>query len=174
MSKRPQMPIQATQDDVHTFTSHFWNKVCDKKGKYQFATVKRWTKSLGDLSKYRVILFPVYSPGHWSLIVVRFRTRRIEWMDSMGNDGAFYTNTVWKYLQDDECQTTGKSVDDIPDWNIVTVRNCPQQNNGNDCGVFVCCYALCVTFDLPLIKTTSPFSGVIWSYPLTEGFFATL
>lgn len=168
--------LKAANKDVHAFTTHFWKKIVNDKGDYTFAEVKRWSKALGKpLAEYRLILFPVHTPGHWSLIAVTFHNRRITYCDSLNNPGAGPMKKVSNYLQDDEKQYSGKAIQDQEQWNFESVQ-CPQQDNYFDCGVFVCCFSLCLTYGLPLSTFTQsdiPFFRRHLALSIDEGMLET-
>jgi Ulp1 family protease len=39
---------------------------------------------------------------------------------------------------------------DLNDWKFSKFKNLPQQDNGYDCGVFVCMFARCISFNLEM------------------------
>ena len=143
--------LQAATEDVHVFFSHFWYRVRNNKDKYTYAAVKNWTKNV-DLFKCRLALLPIHLPGHWTLAAVRFDERTVHYYDSLYSPGDEYMKTVWMFLQD-HYKNSGRgkmSQEEKNKWRFINHPECPQQQNGYDCGVFVCCFSLCLTFGLPL------------------------
>jgi hypothetical protein len=116
--------------------------------------VARWFKDITDPHNKEKLLFPVNTPGHWSLFVVNLRDKRFEFYDSfpppVGQKnqytlGETFLGRMKKML------TTAASIDtDAKEWKqeVFVENGEPQQNNGDDCGVFVMVKALFVAADL--------------------------
>jgi Ulp1 family protease len=126
-------------------TSHLYTKLT-REGGYNFDKVKAWTtrgQRKADLFEKDVVFFPRHFGRHWTLCVAFIVKRRIEYFDSLamagGQAGAEVMQTVERYLRDYHVQERGTQLADK--WEHVDHKNnCPQQTNGNDCGVFMCCY----------------------------------
>lgn len=114
-----------------------------------YGGVSRWTRKV-DLFSYDVLLVPLHITAHWCLVVVDFRERRIAYYDSLGPP--FKTPRCLRlmrlYLEAESRQRRDRGLD----WRGWTTRvaDVPLQQNGNDCGVFVCQYAECLTRDAPI------------------------
>ncbi|KAL1443897.1 hypothetical protein MTO96_030143 [Rhipicephalus appendiculatus] len=89
--------------------------------------VSRWTRNV-DIFAFDVLLVPLHFTAHWCLVVVDFRERRIAYYDSLGPP-----------FKTPGCLTLMQRVADVP-----------LQENNNDCGVFVCQYAECLSRDAPI------------------------
>lgn len=90
-----------------------------------------------------LVLFPIHTPGvvgHFSLIVVRPQLKRVECYDSLGmshKQKLYGVYAVLKYYAGEN-----KIAVDGSAWHLQdTVNTTPRQQNGVDCGVFVCWYA---------------------------------
>ena len=84
--------------------------------------------------------------------------KRILYLDSLGSSGETYTSAVMKYISDEWKDKEKSDYSDNDKWSIEDCRNnVPQQNNGHDCGVFVCMYAhlLSLNFELNFDQTHS-------------------
>ena len=91
--------------EIYTFNTHFYHKL-SKSG---FEGVRKWTKKVYltqlititvthiqrfeqiDIFECKLILIPVHSGCHWSLVVVDCRKEEIEYYDSLGGNGTFCT-----------------------------------------------------------------------------------
>ena len=118
------------------YSSHFLAKFA--AGGYP--VVSRWSKRQapgGDIFALDKIGIPVNCGGvHWVAIVVYVQERRIQFHDSLCGDGREYLLMVLSYLENEHQQ---KKKEPLPGpWTLVQVSDSPEQNNGNDCGVFTC------------------------------------
>ena len=91
------------------------------------------------------------SDVHWVLCVIFLRTKTIECYDSLGVGRGY---DIAKHLRDfikDELKTK-KNTDLVEsEWTLkCTQADTPQQDNGNDCGVFTCIAADYIAADEPL------------------------
>ena len=141
--------IRAALDDLHVFSTHFWNRMQDR---YQYEHVQNYTKHLDKkLFRYRVALFPIHWPGHWTLGVIQFAQQKIHYLDSCGGKGDEYTAKLLQYLRDEWEHAYGHPMpeEEAAKWTCQKWGgSCPQQKNGCDCGVFVCSFALCMAYDV--------------------------
>lgn len=106
---------------------------------YGECAVRRWTKSI-DLLKYDKLFFPIHCGGdHWSLAVICMSRGEISHYDSLNRNGTIYLNALKQWIYDVFNDKHHK----IPhsSWQLLQCKDCPQQNNGCDCGVFtlLCC-----------------------------------
>ncbi|KAJ2233396.1 hypothetical protein IWW45_004216, partial [Coemansia sp. RSA 485] len=95
----------------------------------------------------RVAFIPIFGDGHWSLLVYRSEKNKLpeflHFNSYLNSTRAHHTqcartaliNLLYVFRENDPDMTISKE-----SYKLV-VKNCPQQNNGNDCGVFVCMYA---------------------------------
>jgi hypothetical protein len=110
-------------------------------GVYDYSRVAKWTSRgtrKADLFDKDLVFFPRNISGtHWTLCVAYIVERRIEYLDSMGNDGAQCMEHVLQYLADEHADKKNSPLD-ISTWISMSHRgSCPQQLNTNDCGVFM-------------------------------------
>ena len=101
----------------------------------------RWRRlcSFFDCDK---VLFPIHFPGHWSLACVNLRDHRLEYYDSLmcSRRKLLVMNTLRDFLQGLHQKLYSKP---LP-WLLkrhspaFVPPDLPQQDNANDCGVFVC------------------------------------
>ena len=98
----------------------------------------KWDKYV-KFDEMDMVFFPCHIGGnHWCLLVVNFAKKRFEWYDSMGGD------KYGEILSALKIHLAKKTPDySYTDWEVPVYapKNIPMQNNGNDCGVFMCKFA---------------------------------
>ena len=97
---------------------------------YDYNKVKTWLKGkkVGD---FELLIYPINIENkHWTLAVTFVKEHKIIYYDSMGGSGKKYLTALTKYYYDNG---------DINKWTVVDkLQNTPQQDNGCDCGVYLC------------------------------------
>ncbi|XP_043276088.1 sentrin-specific protease 1-like [Venturia canescens] len=101
--------------------------------------VKRWTKKT-NIFKFEKMMIPIHLGNHWSLAVINFLTKNITYYDSLRRKDQGYLRTLLHYL-DEEARIKGEDPINQNEWTLGAEREIPTQQNGFDCGVFVCLYA---------------------------------
>lgn len=108
--------------------------------------VRRWTRKV-DIFSFDIIPVPVHVGGvHWCMAIIDMRLKSISYYDSMGHPNMAVLDALEQYLQE-ESMDKRKIPFDTKDWKIECIRDCPQQRNGSDCGVFSCMFAEFLTRD---------------------------
>jgi sentrin-specific protease 1 len=120
--------------------TQFYTKLTEG-GTYDYSRVAKWTSRgtrKADLFDKDIVFFPRNIGGaHWTLCVAYMTERRIEYLDSMGAAGSECMADVLRYLADEHADKK-KIPLDTSAWTTKSHRrNCPQQHNTNDCGVFL-------------------------------------
>lgn len=111
--------------------------------------VRRWTRKV-DIFSYDLLPVPVHVGGiHWCMAIIRMKEKIIRYYDSMGNPNQPVLDALERYLID-EAMDKKKITLDTRDWVKESIRDCPQQRNGSDCGVFSCMNAEHLTRNAPL------------------------
>ncbi|CAL9223854.1 unnamed protein product [Arabidopsis halleri] len=126
----------------HFFSTFFYIKLV-RGSRYNYEAVSKWTtkRKLGyDLMDCDIIFVPIHIGIHWSLAVINNRERKFLYLDSLVN-GVDHTilNALAKYLVDEAKEKSKKNID-VSSWDMEYVKECPQQLNGNDCGMFMLKY----------------------------------
>lgn len=121
---------------VYAFNTHFFDLL--QRG---YARVRRWTsKNKIDLFSFDKIFIPVHKPQHWCLAVINIKEKKFEYYDSLGGEGYSCLKLLRDYVIQ-EHKDKKKCEIDLSDWQNYIPSNIPKQENGYDCGVFLCKYA---------------------------------
>jgi len=131
--------IKKENPSVHSFDTYFYERFL-KSG---YESVERWTKNVDIFSK-RKVFFPINITGkkfaHWILVVADMENQQVVYYDSLEGHYNFNIHgNILEYLGYEHRQKLGKPLP-LQDWQFVKGYN-PIQNNGKDCGVFVCTFA---------------------------------
>ncbi|XP_034824111.1 sentrin-specific protease 2-like isoform X2 [Maniola hyperantus] len=103
------------------------------------AGLKRWTRKV-DIFAHDLIVVPVHLGVHWCLSLIKFREKKIHYLDSMGGRNQACLDALLKYLRDEHKDKKGQPFDDSG-WSTESLKDIPQQMNGSDCGMFACTFA---------------------------------
>ncbi|KAH7727498.1 Ulp1 protease [Aphelenchoides avenae] len=129
---------RAKNDDslpkVYAFNTFFFSTI-QQRG---FAGVKRWTRKI-DVFSFDVILVPIHHGAHWCLAVINFKTKRLEYYDSMLGYGLQYLQMLRDYLAQEHQDKKGSPMN--IDFTLDSRQDIPRQMNGSDCGMFTCKFA---------------------------------
>lgn len=142
---------------VYNFPTVFFTAI-DAGG---FQRVARWTRRV-KITNYDVLLFPVHVPSkrrkgvaHWYLIAAFLKEKLVRSYDSLGREHPERLKGCLDYLEW-EMRRIGTPMNRL-DW---TLKGNPtglrKQENGIDCGFFVCFYAGCITKKLNPAAVKSP------------------
>jgi sentrin-specific protease 1 len=143
--------LQQGRRRCHFFKSFFLTKLLDDDNRYNYASVKRWSKKVPgkDIFALDKIIFPVnVSSMHWCCAVARMQARSIQFYDSLGGNGMTWVEGIFQYIQDEHMDKKKFPLPDRDTWRLIPCQaNCPQQDNGYDCGVFTCAFADYLSLD---------------------------
>lgn len=124
-----------------TLNSNWWNTIHGKNYSVEdgLKKVTRWARRAkiggAKLLEVEKLYIPINSNSHWMLLTISGTERKIEFLNSLegcGPTAERVFNVVWKYLALELGTAFNKE-----EWSSVFGRSA-QQNNGYDCGVFVC------------------------------------
>jgi len=137
---------ERSPNTVYAFNTFFYLALSDKG----YCHVSRWTKKIDIFSKKKLFI-PVHveEENHWCLVCVNFTERSIKYFDSLGGRNFKCLKLILKYLMLEYDDKKGKDFQ-ASGWILMNVKNCPQQMNLWDCGVFVCMFAEYLSRDAPL------------------------
>jgi len=124
---------------VYPMNTYFFTRLC--QGGYE--KVKNWTKNV-DIFSYDLVVIPVHQQEiHWACIIVDFRVPGVFYYDSLQGEEAdviisrAFLSKVINYLyQEHKHKKEGEELD-LKVF-VKVVEGCPQQENGSDCGLFLC------------------------------------
>ncbi|KAL6927513.1 hypothetical protein ACO0SA_003812 [Hanseniaspora valbyensis] len=159
--------LEAENDKLVAFSPFFITKLSNDG----FNSVRRWLKmKKKDIMNLDKILIPInLNENHWVCSMVDFRKKQIVYLDSMCNNknrsSFIYLERIKEYVIKQSENKIGQ------DFEIKHLE-CPQQNNGFDCGIFVLMNLLQLAKDFPFIltqKDASSFRYHIANEILTHG-----
>ena len=118
-----------------------------------FRHTRRWSKSF-DIFDMEKIFFPInISNHHWVLVIALMQERRIIFRDALGAEGQKYVCVVFGYIIEEMKTRKGHVMlqEEQDEWvlEFEVPGDSPRQDNGFDCGMFVCMYADYMLQDLP-------------------------
>ena len=131
--------------DVPKFLAHnsFFYETLKTKGAQQTERLMKRKKAPGtSFMQVDTMFVPICEHSHWTIGVVRPIAKTIEYFDSMGGTGQRFIGHIRKWLK---FQLGDAYVEE--EWKVPRA-SCAVQNNGYDCGVFVCTNSFCVAFGL--------------------------
>jgi len=137
-----------TRYKLHTYNSFFFSKLL-QDNKYNYNNVRNSSRTAPNRNLFSLnkLIIPIHANGnHWTLILINFESKYIEYFDSLGDDGTTYINATYQYIQDEHLKMFHHTLPAQNTWRLITCRGAtPQQNNNYDCGVFVCLFAEALT-----------------------------
>jgi sentrin-specific protease 1 len=90
-----------------------------------------------DIFDHDLLVIPCHVNGdHWTCVAVDFRLKQVQYYDSCGRRGDPVFDAIRQYLSNEHLHKK-LVVFDFEGWANVLI-NGPRQENGSDCGVFVC------------------------------------
>ena len=115
-----------------TFSSFAWTKI--KENPKSLPT--RWAKKQGIQGRNALecekIFFPINTGSHWLLCLAEPKAKKVTTYNSMRTYGSTgVAGKILEYLESEVGATFKKE-----EWTIVNEGLSPQQDNGDDCGVF--------------------------------------
>ena len=128
------------------YNTHFYEFLQrSSKDQLIYESLKKWTKI--NIFKYKYLFFPINIRGnHWALVVIDMQYRLIKYYDSLINDASYMKLTIFnQWLHGEFQKHQGSSVFQM--FKVVCVKS-PQQDNGDDCGVYMLSFALLITLGL--------------------------
>lgn len=128
---------------IYSFESYFLNALS-----HSFIRAKHWIKNI-NIFTFAIILIPVHvGENHWCLIAVYTEQKLICYYDSMHRTNDSILSKVQTFLErlakNNNVKLNSNS------WKIEYSKNCPLQNNSDDCGVFCLTIAEHLTRTAPL------------------------
>ncbi|KAG8913284.1 Smt3-specific protease, partial [Tulasnella sp. 417] len=123
--------------NVHYFNTFFFPKL-ENEG-YEKARLGKWTKTIDIFSK-DVILVPInLGNAHWTCAAINMKKKRVEYYDSMGSQRPKVYQILRDYLEKEHKAKKSKPFN-FDGWQDYWSEETPQQENGYDCGMFICMF----------------------------------
>jgi sentrin-specific protease 1 len=126
----------------------------EKQKKDGIASLKRWMKRAGvngvNIFKCERLFLPINMGSHWTLLIINGTTTSIEYLDSLGGDGARF----FKLARDLLKAELGDKYD-AQKWKDSKRSRSSKQDNGSDCGVFTCFNGLAAAKDMAYKEVTA-------------------
>jgi len=133
---------------LHIWNTFFWTSLTgdarDGTGAvtergYNYKGVARWSiRAEVDVFAQRAVLVPInHGNSHWAAVFIWPQIRRLAYVDSIapGPEDATLTR-IERWLADEHADKKGAPLP--AGWQRTQVAHVPQQDNGCDCGVFMC------------------------------------
>ncbi|VVC25183.1 Hypothetical protein CINCED_3A000641 [Cinara cedri] len=133
-------------DTVYTFNTFFYLTFSTQG----YKRVDRWTKKIDIFAKKKLFI-PIHirEDNHWVLVYVDFENKTINYYDSIGNSGYDFMKVIVSYLRLEGVHKKNMHFC-FDKWRLRNVKDCPQQQNHWDCGVFLCAFAEHLSRNAPL------------------------
>lgn len=132
---------------IYAFSCYFFNLL--SVNGYDYQRVRKWPRRAGvDVFLLDKVILPLnVNNTHWILAVVNLKARQLEYFDSLGGRHPDVPDRLRRWLKEESLDKRGVELS-LDGWQDHQ-GSCPQQNNGIDCGVFVCRFAECAALDRP-------------------------
>ncbi|XP_062503900.1 sentrin-specific protease 1-like [Corticium candelabrum] len=127
--------------NFEVLSTHFFTTIRNKGIK----SVDSWYKK-ADIFDVKLLIVPINEGNiHWTLLVVNNREKTMTYYDSIRGlyDATDSFSQMKQYLSRQSMLRRIIQID-WTEWKTINASEIPQQQNGNDCGVFLLQYAYCV------------------------------
>ena len=134
---------------MYFFNSFFAAMFQDGYNYKKMRVTKKRDYKIVELDK---VFIPVHVPAarHWCLAVINFGKQRFEYYDSLGDGPGNVLDCLRRYVVDEAATYSGQKNYDLRGWVDWVPTDIPQQLGQNDCGIFTCKYADCLSDGLGL------------------------
>ena len=148
----------------HFYRTYFYAKVHPTghmEAPYAYAQVKKWTQRgvpENSIFKCDALFFPCnVGRTHWILIVAFMKEKTIQVFDSLHGNYTKSVLAIYRYILDEyRSKHDNTEMPDQKEWKLYAESPLsPGQENGSDCGVFVCMYADYISNGWPLLFNQS-------------------
>ena len=146
------------------FLQNYYDVSTDK---YIYRNVRNYSKRNkvpdGDIFKTKYIFIPIHQGKHFTCAVIYMQDKRIMYYDSYLNTGRTRAlcshkkenqmrilQALLQYLKDEHLNKHSVELPDQHLWTLHSFCRAPQQDNTEDCGIFVCLYCELILHDLDL------------------------
>lgn len=123
----------------------FWYQ---KLASHGYSSVKRWTRNT-NIFDQDLIFVPVHLGVHWCLAVIDITNNCVNYYDSLHGKNEYCLRLLRQFLIL-ECRDKKQQELEISKWQFKCIEDSPLQQNGYDCGVFLCITAEYLSRKAPL------------------------
>ncbi|KMZ63500.1 Sentrin-specific protease 2 [Zostera marina] len=126
----------------HFFNSFFYKRLTNGHDQYDFKAVRRWTtqRKIGyNLIDCDKIFVPIHKTIHWCLAIIHVKSRKFQYLDSMGGMDVEVLTLLDRYLKDEVKDKSNMDMDSET-WKQEFVHVGILQKNTWDCGMFMLKY----------------------------------
>ena len=149
MAVRGEKPSSVPKFMAHN--TYFYKDLVLKGPACSVRLMKRKGAAGKDILELDTLFIPMMEGNnHWTLGVVRPIARTIEYFNSMGGHSTAFVDNMKNWLKH---HMRDAYVED--EWKVLKTP-CARQNNGYDCGVFVCTNVLCIAVGFDTTCYTEP------------------
>lgn len=135
----------------------FYVKLVDHGIGFKYSNVKKWFKGVEIFSCNRIFI-PINMSQHWSLVCILIPTREVLYIDSLGKDGRSVMANISKWLKSE--WSSKHNGCEFLEFTQKSVK-CPQQLNGDDCGIFTLAFVDLLSHNLSIdVMSQSHCAGV--------------
>lgn len=141
-----QLVVQRSKEDldlpmVFALDTLFYAQL-EVKGPQEMIKQRVWDDV--DLFFYDVILIPIHTPGHWTMVAVKMDKQRLVFYDSFHGNGNTHLFLIKQFLQE-AAEGKGHKLLEPLYWMGCQNKAFETQENDYDCGVYICKFAECVS-----------------------------
>ena len=115
--------------DIYIFSTFFYTKLLVSG----YQGICNWAKTIPLFTK-KFVMVPLHLSNHWSLVAIDMVHYQIILHDSLPNNSIHCLDILEQYL----LLEAAKQNFAVKIWIKEVCKECPQQSNFNDCGVYVC------------------------------------
>lgn len=122
---------KTTNSQIHVFSTFFYTTLREKG----YQGVRKWAKRAKiDVSKQDLIIIPInLNQTHWALSIIDNRLQKFQYFDSLSGDGTPILYDLQNYMISESGDSKRFEM-----YDLIGISECPNQQNGFDCGVFAC------------------------------------
>ena len=131
--------------------TYFYGQLRDAHGVFCYENVQSWVRETNIFS-FKYLFFPInIRSSHWTLVVIEMSSKRIYFYDSLNDNCTYLKMDVFNLWLDREYERNYGDKEKFERFEVINGL-CPQQPNGNDCGVYILAFVLLRYRDLDLYE----------------------
>lgn len=148
--------LKGNNDKFHVFSALFYTYLVGDGYKYE--KVSKWTKGV-DIFARRAFFFPINVGKHWMMCYANTAKKMVYYLDSLcfearGNE---VLGNIRRYMEDEHMAKKGTPLEG---WEYKILKNVPQQEGIDDCGVFCSFFIWLLLRGIEMDEHIDPISAV--------------